>query len=206
MLLTVGGIAIAAWLVTSAIVAVTGVVVIALLLVAWRVTGSARLGWLHLFGIVVGVLELWADWLHVEHLGSLVYDDVAGLRVLASPWYMPVGWWLTSVQFGYLALWLARRWTPRMAIALIVLLGMTLPPWYEELAAPARAWHYTTDGPQLSNTPIWIILTYGGVMFAIASSALTFYAPLSWSRALLAGVFAGAGIMLSGVFWYSLLA
>ena len=57
----------------------------------------------------------------------------------------------------------------------------------------------------LSHTPVWIILTYGGCMFAIATMALEFYRPRDWRRAVLAGIFAGAGIMFSGVLWFSLL-
>jgi len=118
---------------------------------------------------------------------------------------MAVGWWLTSVQFGYLALRLADRWPRWKAVGLVAALGMSLPPWYEEFAAPARAWYYTTGGPMLSHTPVWIILTYGGCMFAIATMALEFYRPRDWRRAVLAGIFTGAGIMFSGVLWFSLL-
>ena len=83
---------------------------------------------------------------------------------------------------------------------------MTLPPWYEEFAAPARAWYYPSHGVMLSHTPLWIIFTYGGCMFAIASSAVLLYRPQAWGRAVIAGLFTGAGIMFSGVIWFALLA
>jgi hypothetical protein len=35
----------------------------------------------------------------------------------------------------------------------------------------------------LSHTPLWIIFTYGGCMFAIASSAVLLYRPQAWARA-----------------------
>jgi hypothetical protein len=60
-------------------------------------------------------------------------------------------------------------------------------------------------GLVLSNTPLWIILTYGGCTFAIASMALIYYRPKAWGRALLGGIFTVAGIMFSGVFWFALL-
>ena len=60
-----------------------------------------------MFGLVAGVLELWADWVHVVYFHSLVYTDYFGFHLLASPSYMPIAWWLTVVQFGYLALRLA---------------------------------------------------------------------------------------------------
>jgi hypothetical protein len=205
MLVTIGGIVLGAVLAEPRAFGIDALVVMALLIAGTFAIRSPRLAWLLPFGLVVGVSELWADWVHVAHFGSLVYTDTFGFRLLASPSYMPVGWWLTSVQFGYLALRLADRWPRWRAVALVVVLGMTLPPWYEELAAPAQAWHYTTTGPMLSNTPVWIILTYGGCMAAIGVAALIFYRPRGWGRALLAGAFAGAGIMFSGVFWFSLL-
>jgi len=82
---------------------------------------------------------------------------------------------------------------------------MLVPPWYEEFAAPARAWYYTTSGPQLSNTPLWIIFTYGSCMFSIAILAVVFYQPSAWGRAILGGLFTGAAIMFSGVFWFAML-
>ena len=205
MLLALGGIALGAVLVEPRLFGVTALLVLGLLLAGWRATRSPRLGWLLLFGLVVGVLELWADWVHVAHFGSLVYTDHFGFRLLASPSYMPVGWWLTSVQFGHWALRLSERRPGWQAVLLITGLGMALPPWYEELAARAGAWHYTTGGPWLWHTPLWVILTYGGCMFAIATAALEFYRPGDGGRAALAGLFAAAGFLLSSVFWYSLI-
>lgn len=205
MVVTMGGIVIGALLSAPRAFGITTIIVIGMLIVGWYVTRSPRLAWLLLFGLVVGVLELWADWVHVAYFGSLVYTDYFGFQLLASPMYMPVGWWLTVVQFGYLGLRISEGWPRWRAVGLITLLGMTLPPWYEEFAAPARAWHYTTSGPMLSHTPVWIIFTYGGCMFAIATMALVFYRPRDWERAVLAGIFAGAGIMFWGVLWFSVL-
>jgi hypothetical protein len=86
----------------------------------------------------------------------------------------------------------------------LIVVSMVIP-WYEEFAAPARAWYYTTGGPMLSHTPAWIILTCEGCMFAIATMALDFYRPRDGRRTVLAGIFTGAGIMLSAVLWFSLL-
>ncbi len=205
MVVTMGGVVLGALLSEPRSFGITALIVITMLIAGWRVTRSSRLAWLLLFGLVAGVLELWADWVHVTYFGSLVYTDYFGFRLLASPLYMPVGWWLTVVQFGYLGLRLGERWSQWKVVGLITLLGMSLPPWYEEFAAPARAWYYATSGPMLSHTPVWIIFTYGGCMFAIATMALVFYRPREWGRAVLAGIFTGAGIMFSGVVWFSLL-
>ena len=42
-------------------------------------------------------------------------------------------------------------------------------------------------------------------MFVIASSAVLLYRPQGWGRAVIAGLFTGAGIMLSGVISFALL-
>jgi len=204
-LLTIAGIVLGAALGVPHAFGITSVVVILFLFYTWRITASPRLGWLLLFGLTAGVLELWADWVHVAHFGSLVYSSYFGFRLLASPSYMPVGWWLTAVQFGYLALRLRDLWAPWKVVSMVTVLGMALPPWYEEFAAPARAWYYTTGGFMLSNTPLWIIFTYGCSMFAVALATTEGYQPRSWGRAVAAGFFAAAGILFSGVVWYSIL-
>jgi uncharacterized protein DUF6989 len=184
---------------------VTALAVVGLLLIGWRVTRSPRLEWLLLFGLVAGVLELWADWVHVVHFQSLVYTDYFGFQLLASPSYMPLGWGLTVVQLGYLALRLRESWSSGFAVGLVTGLGMILPPWYEELAARARAWHYRPTEWMVGHTPVWVICTYGGCAFVIAILAVLLYRPHAWGRAVLAGVFAAAGLMFSSVFWYAIL-
>jgi len=179
--------------------------VIGLLLIGWRVTRSLRLGWLLVAGLIAGVLELWADWLHVVYFQSLVYTDYFGFRVLASPSYMPVGWWLTVVQFGYLGLRVAENRSFWFAVVLVTGAGLLLPPWYEELAFRAGAWYYRPGQLMVGHTPVWIIFTYGGCSFAIATLALVFYRPRAWGRAALAGLFTAASLMFSSVFWYSIL-
>jgi hypothetical protein len=42
-------------------------------------------------------------------------------------------------------------------------------------------------------------------MFAIAPSAVLLYRSRAWGRAVIAGLFTGASIMLSGVIWFTLL-
>ncbi len=51
---------------------------------------------------------------------------------------MPIGWCLTVVQFGYLVLRLSERWPQWISVILITELGMSLPRWHEEFAAPAK--------------------------------------------------------------------
>ncbi len=180
-------------------------VIVPLLILAWQQTRSPRLAWLLIFGAVAGFGELWADWIHAEYFHSLVYLNYFGFKLLASPLYMPFGWWLTVVQFGYFALRLAERWRSSTAIMIITLMGMVLPPWYEQFAAPARAWYYTPHGMMLSHTPLWIIFTYGGCMFSIASAAILLYQAQSWSRAIIGGLFVSASFMFWGAFWFAII-
>src|SRR5262245_25893505 len=180
-------------------------IIITLLIVASTHTRHPCWAWLLVFGAVAGFGDLWADWIHSEYFHSLVYLDYFGFKLLASPLYMPFGWWLTVVQFGYFAFRLAERWRSSSAILIITLLGMLLPPWYEQFAARARGWYYTRHGMMLSHTPLWIVFTYGGCMFSIASAALLLYQPQSWSRAIIAGIFASASFMFWGAFWFALI-
>ena len=205
MVLTLAGIILGALLADPRAFGFTALIVMGVLFIARFVTQSPRLSWLLLFGLVAGVLELWADWVHVVYFHSLVYTDYFGFRLLSSPSYMPIGWWLTTVQFGYLGLRLADSLPAWAAVAVVTAVGMTLPPWYEELAPTARTWYYPPHGLMLSHTPLWIIFTYGGCMFVIATAAVLFYRPKAWGRAVIAGVFTGAGIMFSGVIWFALL-
>jgi hypothetical protein len=203
LVLVMAGITTGAVLAAPHAYGITAFIVIGILFLGWVLTRSPRLSWLLLFGLVAGVLELWSDWLHVEYLGTLVYTDYFGVPLLASPFYMPVGWWLTSVQFGYITLRLSEHWSKWKTVGVVTLLGMSLPPWYEEFAAPARAWYYNPAGVMLSNTPLWIIFTYGGCMFGIAVMTLLCYRPGEWRRAVVGGFFTAACFMLSGVFWFT---
>jgi len=149
MALTLSGVILGALLAEPRAFGVTAIIVIGLLFIARSVTHSARLSWLLVFGLVAGVMELWADWVHVVYFHSLVYTDYFGFQLLASPSYMPIGWWLTVVQFGYLGLRLADLWPAWAAVGVPTALGMTLPP-YEEFAPSARAWYYPPQGVMLS--------------------------------------------------------
>lgn len=202
---TFGGILLGAILREPRLLGITAIIVILIIIVGTYVTKSSRLSWLLVFGLTAGVLELWSDWINVASLHSLVYTDYFGFKLLESPSYMPIGWWLTCVQFGYIALRLSEKWSNGVAVGVISIMGMLLPPWYEEFAKPARAWYYTTSHLLISNTPLWIILTYGGCMFGIAAMALLCYSPNKWGRAITGGIFTAASFMLSAVFWYTLL-
>jgi hypothetical protein len=95
--------------------------------------------------------------------------------------------------------------SPRAARAAAVRLGLVLPPWYEELAVRAHAWHYRPAAWMFGHTPVWVILTYGGCALAIAIFAILFYRPRAWGRAVAGGVLTAASLMISSVFWFAML-
>ena len=205
MVLTMSTVILGALLAKPSVFGIGSLVVIMLLFAGWRITQSGRLKWLLLFGFVIGIAELLPDWLHVVHLGSLVYTDYFGFKLLASPSYMPVGWWLTVVQFGYLSIRLSDYLPQWIVVSIISVLGMSIPPWYEEFAAPAKTWYYTTTRFTISHTPVWVIFTYGGCMFCISIIALLHQRYSSYGGAVVCGMFTGAGIMFSSVLWFALL-
>jgi hypothetical protein len=78
IVLTLSGIILGALLAEPRALGISALIVIGLLFIAWSVTHSPRLSWLLVFGLVAGVLELWADWVHVVYFHSLVYTDYFG--------------------------------------------------------------------------------------------------------------------------------
>ena len=146
LIMTLSGIILGAIFSNPNFIGMTAIVVILVLLLGWFLTRSSRLAWSLVFGLTAGILELWSDWVHVTQIKSLVYTDYFGFKLLADPSYMRMGWWLTVVQFGYLALRLNERWPGWVSIGVVTLLGMSLPPWYEDFASSAKAWFYPPSG------------------------------------------------------------
>lgn len=207
MLAAVGGVALAAAFRNPLIAGTSACVIFgAQVLYAW-LTGHQQMRWLLVMGVVAGILELWGDWVHVTHVGSIAYEDFYFFPLLASPSYMPLGWALTTVQFGYIALRLQPRFGPLVAAILSGVIGAGIPPMYEELAAPSGAWHYI-GSPRVPilghNCPWWIVGTYGTCIALMAAAALLFYQERAWPRAVMAGIYAGSAIAMSGLIWYSL--
>jgi hypothetical protein len=68
--LTLSGVILGAQLAEPRAFGVTAIIVIGLLSIARSVTHSARLSWLLVFGLVAGVMELWADWCMRKNLSG----------------------------------------------------------------------------------------------------------------------------------------
>ncbi len=69
MALSLAGVGLGALLADPNVFGITTLIVISVLIVGWYRTQSPRLAWLLIFGLVAGVVELLADWIHVEYLG-----------------------------------------------------------------------------------------------------------------------------------------
>lgn len=186
--------------------AVAAPAVVAVLVAGWRVTGDRRLAWLLVFGTGFGVLELAVDWYHVARLGAFVYRDYGGLRLVASPWYMPLGWAGLVAQFGYGALWVSERTGRGVAVAGAGLAGMALPPFYEQFAAAAGAWYYPVAGRRVLDTPVWVVLGYGLTLALVAATVLMLYRDGGWRRAVAGAVIAAAGMLPIGTAAFELVA
>lgn len=199
------GTGLAGLLSTPTLFGVTALAAFGLQIGGMIVTRSERLRWLLVYGGVAGILELWPEWLQVQHLHTVVYTDYFGFRLLASPSYMPIGWCVFVVQFGYVALRLREAWPPWVVVTVAMLGAVVLALWLEGSAASARTWRFTAPTMALPSMPLFVLLTYVGSTFAITTLALTHYRPRFWGGAVLAGFFASAGITFWSVFWFALL-
>lgn len=124
------------------------------------------LGRLLLFGLTVGFAELATDAWLVDHTRTLDYSIGGGPMLWRSPIWMPLAWEIVGVQFGYVGLWLWRRFD-RWGLIAIGLLGAINIPYYEEMARRINWWEYSKCR-MLSNTPYYIILGEFGIAIMLA--------------------------------------
>jgi hypothetical protein len=97
LILTLAGILLGAVFRNPNFIGITAILAIVVLLLGWLRSRSTRLAWLFIFGLTASVLMLWSDWVHVTQIRLLIYTNYFGFQLLASPSYMPIGWWLTVV-------------------------------------------------------------------------------------------------------------
>lgn len=186
--------------------AVAAPAVVVVLVAGWRVTGDGRLGWVLVFGAAFGLVELAVDWYHVARLRAFVYLDYGGLRVVASPWYMPLGWAGLVAQMGYGTLWIAERRGRGVAVAAAAAAGTAIPPLHEQFAAAAGAWYYPTARLRLLATPGWVVLGYGLTMALVAATVVALYRRDGWGRAVAGAAIAAAAMLPVGVALFEIVA
>ena len=145
------------------------------------------------FGLAVGFAELAADAWLVDYTKTLDYSVGGGPMIWRSPLWMPFAWEVVAVQFGYIGLWLWKRYG-RLGLATIGLLGAINIPYYEEMARRINWWQYS-NCHMLSYTPYYIILGEFGIAIILALLARR-VASSDWKDAVLAGIAGGVGIFV----------
>lgn len=159
------------------------------------------LGRLLLFGLTVGFAELAADAWLVDHTRTLDYSIGGGPMLWRSPIWMPLAWEIVGVQFGYVGLWLWRRFD-RWGLIAIGLLGAINIPYYEEMARRINWWEYSKCR-MLSNTPYYIILGEFGIAILLAILAKRVVQG-SLINTVWLGLAGGAGILICYAVAYGL--
>ena len=145
------------------------------------------------FGLAVGFAELAADAWLVDYTKTLDYSIGGGPMIWRSPLWMPFAWEVVAVQFGYIGLWLWKRFSRRGLVA-IGILGAINIPYYEEMARRINWWQYS-NCHMLSYTPYYIIL--GELGIAILLAVLAKRIPEgTWTSSILAGLAGGVGIFV----------
>ncbi len=159
------------------------------------------LDWM-IFGIAVGVTELYADAWLVSGTHTLDYSIGGGPMLWYSPMWMPFAWEIVAIQLGYLGGYLWRRFG-RIGLLMIGLIGAVNIPFYEEMARFTKWWTYSGCKTVL-HTPYFIIL--GEFLIAIG---LTIWAQDieagKWVRSVLNGIFGGILILISYMASYGLI-
>ncbi len=110
---------------------------------------------LMLFGLVAGLLELFADHWAVAGSKTLVYPNDEPM-LWTSPLYMPFSWIIVFSQLGWYSLLLTRWKGIWVSMIVIAIAGGMYIPLYEHLAHAANWWYYQ-DCPMILNAPHYVI-------------------------------------------------
>ncbi|MEL7004895.1 MAG: hypothetical protein AAFN93_19465 [Bacteroidota bacterium] len=109
-----------------------------------------------LFGLVAGILELWADHYSVATIKTLIYPPGEDI-IVSSPTYMPFSWCIALTQLGYYSLLLVRWKGMGLAMLIMAVSGGFYIPLYEHLAKHADWWYYQNCS-MIFNAPYYIII------------------------------------------------
>ena len=132
------------------------------------------------FGLVVGFTELAADAWLVDYTKTLDYSVGGGPMIWRLPLWMPFAWEVYPlVWFGYIGLWLWKRYGKMGFSDHRPGWGAVNIPYYEEMARRINWWQYR-DCRMLSFTPYYIILGEFGIAIILALLAKTRVANGEW--------------------------
>lgn len=110
---------------------------------------------LMLFGLLAGLLELFADHWAVTGSKTLVYPNDEPM-LWTSPLYMPFSWIIVFAQLGWYSLMLVRWKGIWVSMIVIAIAGGMYIPLYEHLAQAANWWYYQ-DCPMILGAPYYVI-------------------------------------------------
>ena len=151
-----------------------------------------------LFGIVAGLLELFADHFLVNTAGALLYPE--GYKLLSAPLYMPLLWAVVLTQQAYLSLLCVNRMGLLKATVLMGLLGSFYISFFQYTALTAGWWYFQ------SNAGLWGIPYYIMLFQALVMGSLPLL--VNWlqrqelRKALTAGVMKGVWLGVAAVVAY----
>jgi hypothetical protein len=139
---------------------------------------------LFVFGIVAGIAELPSDWFSVSVKGVLTYPANEPM-IWTSPLYMPLGYSVLLVQFGWVGWRVLQRHGLLASVIVTGLVGGLNVPIYEYLARGADYWTY-------QNTA----MLFGAVPYYIPAGEVVFMAvvPLMLRRLDRGGLWTAAGL------------
>jgi hypothetical protein len=127
------------------------------------ITSDIFLKRLLLFGLIAGIVELFADKWLVQDINSLVYPENEP-KIWCSPNYMPFAWAVVLIQVGYLGWMISTKKKMIEAMILCAIIGICFIPVFEQCAYYANWWYYNPC-KMLLNTPWYIIVSEGLICF-----------------------------------------
>ena len=154
-----------------------------------------------LFGLVAGILELWADHYSVATIKTLIYPPGEDI-IVNSPTYMPFSWAIALTQLGYYSLLLVRWKGMGIAMLIMAVSGGFYIPLYEHLAKNADWWYYQNCS-MIFNAPYYIIICEALVSLVLPPLVVWVYRKkLLFS--IIPGVIEGLWILLSAIIAYTI--
>lgn len=154
-----------------------------------------------LFGLVAGVLELWADHYSVATIKTLIYPPGEDI-IVSSPTYMPFSWSIALTQLGYYSLLLVRWKGMGVAMVVMAISGGFYIPLYEHLAKNADWWYYQNCS-MIFNAPYYIIICEALVSLALPPLVVWMHRKkLLFST--IPGIIEGLWILVSAIIAYTI--
>ncbi len=171
--------------------------------IIYAIVRNSRLIYLLLvFGLMGGILELWADHYSVAGIHALIYPKNEPM-IISSPLYMPFAWANVFVQLGYYCLLLI-RWKGVLTSSIIMAIaGGLYIPFYENFAKDAGWWWYQHVS-MIWNAPYYIIICEALISLLLPVCIYLIASKRNYVLAIVLGILEGLWIMGSAVLAYAI--